>query len=82
MKILEIYQYNTGDGPVVYRRGIQTGYEEMRSGVYLAKELVIIITATLLNSQGSLAELLIKKTTGQINSNHEMLVFDEDGKSE
>ena len=37
MKILETYQYNAGDGPVVYRRGIQTEYEEMRSGVYLAK---------------------------------------------
>ena len=61
----------------------------MRSGTALiAKELIIIIIiiiiiiTTLFNSQGSPADWLIRKTTGQINSNHEMLVFDENGKSE
>ena len=77
MKILETYQYNAGDGPVVYRRGVQTEYEEVSTQ--------LIEFATLFNSQGSLADWLIEKTyTGHlINSNHEMPAsFDENGKSE
>lgn len=82
MKILETYQYNAGDGPVVYRRGVQTEYEEVSTQLI---EFVIVITTTLFNSQGSLADWLIEKTYTDhlINSNHEMLAsFDENGKSE
>ena len=56
MKILETYQYNAGDGPVVYRRGVQTEYEEVSTQ--------LIEFATLFDSQGSLADSvwLIEKT--------------------
>lgn len=76
MKIFETYQYNAGDGAVAYRRRVQTE---------LIQFVIIVITTTLFNSQGSLADWLIEKTyTGHlINSNHEMLAsFDENGKSE